>query len=195
MKTGKNNGNMTYCRRGRPISSAFKEDALIEERIVVQIMSWLDMTYKDFWKVYREHADDFEVRPQEQQQEIGSNDSIYEPEGEMKVADNGTAYHVFKEWFSRRGLKIQRFIKLIGLINFRIVVVPQDAEVSVRCEGNEIPFSSCKKDTVQVFGMDTNTNTLSKKDILLSDKRMIIRKKRGSPNSEPPVSDDLPDAP
>ncbi len=192
MKTEKSDGNITYCKRGRPISSAFKEDALIEERIVVQIMSWLDMTYKDFWKVYRERADDFEVRPLEQQQEIGSNDSVYEP-GEMKVADNGTAYHVFKEWFSRRGLKIQRFIKLIGLINFRIVVVPQDAEVSVRCEGNEIPFSSCKKDTVQVFGMDTNTNTLSKKDILLSDKRMIIRKNRGSPHSEQLVSDDSSD--
>ena len=184
MKADKAKKPVSYSGRGRPISSAFKEDALIEERIVVPIMSWLNITYKDFWELYRKHADDFEVRPQDQQQEIGSHDSIYAPEdGKMKKADNGTVYHAFNEWFTRRGLKLQRFIKLIGLLNFRIVVVPQDAEVSVRCEGNEIPFSSCKKDTVQIFGMDTSTGSLKKTNVLLSDRCMLIRKRRGSPNS------------
>ena len=146
---------------GRSFQPFSKDSKFIEERIGKQLMQLepAGFNHNDWCGIYNKHLDEF-----------------YDLTAEKPGAH--ITYQKFRQWFCNYGMKVVVFFKIIGLLKYRFIIVPDDAKVSVHYQDMELTSVPGAPKTVQIFGVDKNSAPkLQHFDIQMPDKkRFIIRR-------------------
>lgn len=146
---------------GRSFQPFSRDSKFIEERIGRQLMALepAGFNHNDWCGIYNKHLDEF-----------------YDLAAEKPGAH--ITYQKFRQWFCNYGMKVGQFFKIIGLLKYRFIIVPDDAKVSVQYNGMELSSAPGAPKTVQIFGVDKNKEPeLQLFDIQMPDKkRFIIRR-------------------
>lgn len=73
----------------------------------------------------------------------------------------GTQLGVFRNWILYRGVSTILFAQLLSLMNYRMVIVPDDAEVTVKWRGVQMPREKGQHLQAQVYGcVETTTGQM-----------------------------------
>ena len=143
---------------GRSFQPFNAESKFIEERIGKQLMNMepAEFNHNDWCGIYNKHLDEFYDLTEEKP---GSHIS----------------YQKFRQWFCNYGMKVGVFFKIIGLLKYRFIIVPDDAKVSVQYNDMELSSVPGAPKTVQIFGVDQNMEPkLQHFDIEMPDKKRIF---------------------
>ena len=175
------NDKKTPKLMGRPKGSK-KYEPILEESVFVKILDRKLLTFKDYWELYKQ-VPDLEVRAKLQR--LPTEDGVAEflPRDEVETVENNTSQNAFKDWFTKRGLKMHRLANLLSILGLKIVIVPFHAKVTVACEGcSSVKCDDVGETNISIFCFDETgaREKLVMEDVPLPKTKVLLRKARAS---------------
>ena len=151
----------------------------IEDKIFRSLLIADNKNYQDFRNIYMDSKREF--RPVYPRDENGK--PIYDSGEDTKLEAVDVPYITFKEWFVRRGIKLRRILMFLDLLDYRMVIVPKNAKVTISCEtehGERMYGASAPKaqETVQLFALSSQTGEVTIDEATPDDEPLMVRTAR-----------------
>lgn len=166
---------------GRPKGNR-KGKGILEERVILPILDKRKLTFKDYWELYMAHPDlESRAKIQRLPTEDGSLELV--PRDKVETTDSFVSQIGFREWFTKRGLKLHRLANLLSLLKLKVVIVPYHSKVTVVCDGSKVECPDVGETDISIFTFDEagTRPVLSYVAVPLPEEKVVLRKARPSP--------------
>ena len=167
-----------YSTLGRPRGT---KGNVLEEKVILPILDYKGMTFKEYWELYM-GSPGMELRAKQQRLPSEDGTPRFLPPEEVETINSYVTQTGFREWFSKRGLKLQRLANLLSLLKLKVVIVPFHSNVVVKCDGSTVKCEDIGEAEVSVFSFDERDSKVKPKLVYtavpLPEEKVILRKAR-----------------